>query len=133
MMTFKSCFFSLSCCQMQDLNPSCQDYESSFYCCATRGQCYKTFYGRKSRIVVISQSACPCQDLSMLVLCFSGKSGACPSEKPFRGSTLGQAPGLVHKHQSRLEMLAKANTPAYYENSQLSAVKSFITLVTGNC
>jgi hypothetical protein len=59
----------------------------------------------------------------MLVLCFSGKADTCPSEKPFRCSTLGLTPGLA-------ERLARANTLAYYENSYLSAVKSFVTLVT---
>ncbi len=34
-------------------------------------------------------------------------AGAYPSEAPFRCSTLGQAPGLTHKHQTRLERLAK--------------------------
>jgi hypothetical protein len=32
-----------------------------FYQCATRGQCYKTFYGRNLRIFVISLSVCPIQ------------------------------------------------------------------------
>ncbi len=40
-------------------------------------------------------------------LMFAGKARAFPSKAPFRYSTLGQAPGLIHKHQTRLERLAK--------------------------
>jgi hypothetical protein len=46
----------------------------------TRAQCYKTFYGRNLRMYVISRS-----------------------EVPFRCSTLGQTPGLTHKHHTSLE------------------------------
>ncbi len=34
---------------------------------------------------------------------------------------------LSHKHQTRLEKFARDNTLAYYENSETSAVKGFIT------
>ncbi len=40
-------------------------------------------------------------------LMFAGKAGAYTSEVPFRCSTLGWAPGFTHKHQTRLERLAK--------------------------
>jgi hypothetical protein len=36
-------------------------------------------------------------------LLFAGKAGAYPSIAPLRYSTLGQAPGLNHKHYSWLE------------------------------
>ncbi len=58
-------------------------------------------------------------------LIFSGKARVYPSEAHFRCSTLGQAPGLTHKYQTRLEGLAKG-TLAYYKNSLIMAVKSFI-------
>jgi len=38
---------------------------------------------------------------------FAGKAKAYPSEAPFRFSTLGYAPGLSHKHKTRLERLAR--------------------------
>jgi hypothetical protein len=37
----------------------------------------------------------------------AGKARAYPSEAAFRCSTLGQTPGLTHKHYTRLESLAK--------------------------
>jgi hypothetical protein len=33
---------------------------------------------------------------------FTGKATAYPSEESFRCSTLGKAPGLTHKHYTRL-------------------------------
>jgi hypothetical protein len=38
---------------------------------------------------------------------FASKVGAYMSESPFRCSTLGWAPGLTHKHYTRLEKLAR--------------------------
>jgi hypothetical protein len=38
---------------------------------------------------------------------------------------------LTHKHQTRLDKLAREKTNAYYEHSPLTAIKSFITLTTG--
>jgi len=38
---------------------------------------------------------------------FVGKARAYPSEAFFRCSTLGQAPGLAHKYETRLESLAE--------------------------
>ncbi len=70
-----------------------------------RGLYHKTYYGRNLRISVISQSVCP--SLSSLVQCLCVRPGAYPSEAPFRYSTLGQASGLAHKHQTRLERLAR--------------------------
>ncbi len=61
------------------------------YSCKKFGLHYKTFYDRNLCIFIISQSVCPWQ--------------AYPSDAPFRCSTLGQAPGLTHKHQTRLESL----------------------------
>ncbi len=37
-------------------------------------------------------------------------AGAYPSEEPIMCSTLGQAPGLTHKHQTRLERLYQGQT-----------------------
>jgi hypothetical protein len=36
-----------------------------------------------------------------------GKEGVYPIEEPFRGSTIGSAPGLDHKKLTRLERLAR--------------------------
>jgi hypothetical protein len=38
---------------------------------------------------------------------FVGKAGVCPSEAPFRCSTLGQAPGFSHKYYNRMERPAR--------------------------
>jgi hypothetical protein len=38
-------------------------------------------------------------------LLFVGKAEAYPSKAPFRYPTLGQAPGLNHKHYTRLNRL----------------------------
>jgi hypothetical protein len=38
---------------------------------------------------------------------FVSKTGSYPSEVPFKCSTLGLAPGLTHKHYTRLEKLAR--------------------------
>ncbi len=73
------------------------------------GQCFKTFYGRKLRIFVINQ----CLSLaspSSPSLMFESKAGAYPSESPLRYFTIGPAPGLIHKHQTRLESPARYNS-----------------------
>jgi hypothetical protein len=57
---------------------------------------------------------------------FAGKAGAYPSEITFRCSTLGKAPGLAHKDSAGKASHGK--TLAFYENSLITAVKSFITL-----
>jgi hypothetical protein len=44
---------------------------------------------------------------SQLSLLFVGEAGAYPCEAPFRCLTLGYPPGLTHKHQTRLERLAR--------------------------
>ncbi len=49
----------------------------------TWGHCYKTMYGRKLRIFVISYK--PFQDN----IVFEGKAGAYPSETPLKYSSLG--------------------------------------------
>jgi hypothetical protein len=41
---------------------------------------------------------------------FAGKALAYKIEVPFRCSTLGQTPGLDHKHYTRLERLASVIT-----------------------
>ncbi len=69
---------------------------------AAWGQCYKTFCGRKLRLFILSQSDCPWQ-------AFEAQSYVCWicwslfELSTFRCSTLGQAPGLTHIHQTRLE------------------------------
>ncbi len=66
-------------------------------------------------------------------LMFVSKASARLSEVPFRCSTLGQAPGLIHEHQTRLERLAGTNTLAFNEHLQIRKLH-FITLDTrGQC
>ncbi len=47
------------------------------------------------------------ESLSSLVLVIAGKARAYPSDAFFSCSTLGYAPGLTHKHQTRVERLAR--------------------------
>ncbi len=60
---------------------------------------------------------------------FAGKARAYPSEASFRYSTLGQAPGLTHKHQTKL--VRRLRDLAYYKNPSITDKKSFITLAPG--
>jgi hypothetical protein len=46
-------------------------------------------------------------------LMFVGKAGANPSEAPFRCSTLGWAPGLTHKHYTKLLRLARDKNSSF--------------------
>ncbi len=96
----------------------------------TRGQCYKTFFVHNLRIFVISQSVClgnPFQPSLM----FACKAEAYPSEALFRCSTLGQAPGLTRKHQTRLQKLARDKHSNLLQKSVNYRQKSFITLAPG--
>ncbi len=58
---------------------------------------------------------------------FAGKAGACPSEAPFKCSALGQASGLAHKHETRLERLARDK----HEHPEITAVKGFVVQAPG--
>ncbi len=63
-----------------------------------RGQCFKTFYGRKLRLFMISQSVVPCKPFQPSLM-FAGKARAYLSEAPFqvlhsRVGSWPQAPGL---------------------------------------
>jgi hypothetical protein len=61
-------------------------------------------------------------------LMFAGKVGAYPSEAPLSCSTLGWAPGLTHKHQTRLERFARDKRSSLLRKSVINGQKSFITL-----
>jgi hypothetical protein len=56
--------------------------------CITWGQCYKTFYGRKLRLFIISYSVFPGNHFQPSLM-FACKAGAYSSEVPFRCSTHG--------------------------------------------
>jgi hypothetical protein len=72
--------------------------------CLTRGQCYKAFYGRKSRILVKSWSVCSWQAFSLL---FFGKARSLPlSAAPERCFTWVFS-CLTCKHYTILERLAR--------------------------
>ncbi len=49
----------------------------------TRGHCYKTFYGRKLRLFIISKSNCPCQAFQPSLM-FAIKAGVYLIEVPFQ-------------------------------------------------
>ncbi len=72
----------------------------------TRGQCYQTFYGRNLRNFVISWNVCPGKPFQPSVM-FVGKARAYPSDVTFSCCTLGWAPGITHKYQTRLERLTR--------------------------
>jgi hypothetical protein len=59
------------------------------------------------------------------------KAGTYPIEETFRCSTLGQAPGLIQKHYSRLEKLARDKLSSLLLTSVNYGQKSFITLTPG--
>ncbi len=50
-------------------------------------------------------------------LMFAGKARAYPSEAPFRCCILGYAPGLTHKHKTKLERLARDKHSRLLRNS----------------
>ncbi len=67
----------------------------------SRGQCYKAFYGRKLRILVISSSVCPWQTFQpslILQVKLEPTRVKLLSGAPFRCSTLGQRFDFTHKH-----------------------------------
>ncbi len=75
--------------------PSVLDEEKKFSNLETRSQCYKTLYVCNLRMILISQSVCPLQ-------AFPAQSNICGVEHHSRvGSCLN------HKHQTRLERLAR--------------------------
>ncbi len=64
-------------------------------------------------------------------LMFAGNDRAFPIEAPFRCSTLGQAPGLAHKHQTMLERLATDKHSSLLRIFVNYGRKFFITLAPG--
>ncbi len=63
---------------------------------------------------------------------FVGKARAYMSKALFRCSTLWQAPGLTHKHQTRLAILAKDKHSSLLRKFVNYRQKSFITLGPGH-
>jgi hypothetical protein len=59
---------------------------------------------------------------------FVGKEGADPIEEPFKCSTLGYAPGLVHKQKSRLERLTRGEHSSSLQEFVTYGRKKYITL-----
>jgi hypothetical protein len=64
-------------------------------------------------------------------LMFVGKTGAYPSEAPFRCSTLGYAPGLIHKLQTRLEKLARNKCSSLLRKFVNYGCKKFYNICSG--
>ncbi len=60
------------------------------------------------------------------------KPGAYPRTKYFKGASLWQASTLVANVRLARKGLPWTNTLAYYEHSQITYVKSFITLGPGH-
>ncbi len=63
-------------------------------------------------------------------LMFVGKAGAYPIEEPFRCCTLGQASGLAHKQETRLERLTRDKHSNLLRNFINHRQKGFIALVS---
>ncbi len=74
-----------------------------------RTQCIKTLNARNLRMFVPGR---PFQ----LRLIFESKSRTYLSETPFGCSTIGQAPALTHKHQSRLKEPARNTHSSLFVN-----------------
>jgi hypothetical protein len=69
---------------------------------------------------------------------FAGKARAYPNEAPFKGYTLGWAPGLTHTHTQthitlRLVGLARDKNSSSIRKSVNYGQKSFIALAPGAC
>jgi hypothetical protein len=59
---------------------------------------------------------------------FVGKAGPDPIEEAFICSTLGYAPGLVHKQNTRLERLTRDEHSSLLQEFETYDRKKFITL-----
>jgi hypothetical protein len=68
-------------------------------------------------------------------LMLEGKAGAYLSEAPFMCSTLGKTPGITQNIKIGWKSLLVTKSLVYYENSYITAGKSFTTLHPGsqNC
>ncbi len=85
-------------CMIKGSNPTCRRITSESIA-------IKNFFC-KLRLFVISQSVCPWHAFPAYSK-FVGKTRAYSSEPPFRCSTLWQAPGQAHKHETRLAKLTR--------------------------
>ncbi len=65
-------------------------------------------------------------------LMFAGKAEAYLSEVTLRCSTLGETPGFTHKHQTRLEKLARDKYTTLLQTFINYGQKSFITFGPGS-
>ncbi len=90
-------------------------------------QCYRTFSFRNLRVFVMSQSVLSLSILSSLVKYLWVRPGACPSKAPPKFSTLGRLLALPTNMTLGWRYLLGTNTIAYYEHSQVTEEKSFIT------
>ncbi len=66
-------------------------------------------------------------------LIFGSKARAYPSEAPFRCSTLGYAPGLTHKHKTRLGRLARDKHSSLLRKSVNYGRKKFYSVCLQAC
>ncbi len=92
----------------------------------------KLFYVHNLRMFVISQSVCPWKAFTACVL-IVGKAGTYLSEALSRCSTLEQAPGLTHNHQTRLERLARNKQSHLLRKFVNCGQKSFLYVPEGMC
>ncbi len=67
--------------------------------------------------------------ISQPKLKFASKTGAYPSEAHFWCSTIGQAPALTHKQQTRLKGLPRTNAVAFYKCTKRLLVNFQSTLL----
>ncbi len=96
----------------------------------TRGRCYKTFYGRKLQIFVMSQSVRH-SSLSRIVQCFQVRQEPTQVKHLLGAPLKGRLLALPTKNRLGQKGFPVANHLAYYINLQLTVVKSFITLAQG--
>ncbi len=89
------------------------------------------FYSCNLQIFVISQSVCPWQAFLVQSNVCGQRPRYYPNVEHLRGVSLGQAPALPAKIRLGWKDLPETKALAYYKNSSITSVESFITLFPG--
>ncbi len=96
-----------------------------------RAQCYKTYYARNLRMLVISWSFCPWQGFQPSLMFVGEPSSQGLSWAPERHFTQ-VCSGLTHKHFTTLVKLAKGKQSSLLEEiRKITSIKRFITSAAG--
>ncbi len=101
--------------------------EKKFCGFETRGQCYKTRYVCKLRILVISQSVCPWQPFQTSLL-FVGKARSLSQSVTYERFLNRVGSCFTNKHYTRREKLARDKHPSLLRKFVNYGRKSFIIL-----